>query len=83
MRDIGLSLAIFGMILTATGVDRLMLRGPDGALLCSTYLIPRDQPSKNLPSNNLPGNNLPGDDQPGQLCPHGVLCQFRRTMPDA
>jgi hypothetical protein len=81
MRDIGLSLALFGMILTATGMDRLVLRGPDGALLCSTYSASR-QTSKKLPPNNLPPNNLPGNDQPGSLCPHGVLCNFRRTTQD-
>ena len=91
MRDLGLSLALFGMILTATGVDRLVLRGPDGALLCSTYSINKSKgtagragrnPVTNLPGSNAPGNNLP-DEQPGSLCPHGVLCNFRRTTPDA
>ena len=91
MRDFGLSLALFGMILTATGVDRLVLRGPDGVLLCSTYSINKFKGASggagrnraaNLPGNNEPGNNRP-DQQPGSLCPHGVLCNFRRTTPDA
>ena len=76
MRDIGLSFALFGMILSATGVDRLVLRGPDGALLCSAYSISRQT------SNKLPSRNPPGDEQPGPLCPHGVLCHFRRPAQD-
>lgn len=80
MRDFGLSLALFGMILNATGVDRLILRGPDRSLLCSTYSIIRAQGGAGKPR---PAKDFPGDEQPSSLCPHGVLCNFRRMLPEA